>query len=285
MSQTDWNPPVGFIGLGDQGLPIATAIAEAGYALHVWDRNPDAVAGLGDLPHVQHESAAELAAACEVVQLCISTDNDVLELVSGHLVGQLGAGAIVINHGTGTPANAVRLFKLCSTASLHALDAPVSGGRPAALARSATTMIGGSEVVARRCGPLFRSFCENVFYLGGAGSGQTAKLFNNTLLMMNQANIADIIDLAIRCRVDVPRLVEVLKVSSANSRALELLHSMVTFETVEHLTAVQLLDMKVFSEAMSDLDVKAEFATSRAIQGTNALRELLHRIAPSQASD
>jgi len=40
MSALDSPPVIGFIGLGDQGLPMATAIAEGGYALQVWALNP-----------------------------------------------------------------------------------------------------------------------------------------------------------------------------------------------------------------------------------------------------
>lgn len=283
MSQTHRTaqpPSVGFIGLGDQGLPIATGIAEAGYALNVWDRNPTAAKALGDIAHMPHESPEQLAAASDIVALCINTDEDVQALVSDRLLDKLKPGSILINHGTGTPANAVRLAEMCSVKGVDALDAPVSGGRPAAQARASTTMVGGSESAACSCEPLFRSFSQHVFYLGGPGSGQSAKLFNNTLLMMNHANIADIIDLALSCDIDAPRLVEVLKVSSANSRALELLNSMVTFETVEHLSSVQLLDMEIFAEAMSEFGVNADFATARAIDGTKALGELLRRIEP-----
>jgi 3-hydroxyisobutyrate dehydrogenase-like beta-hydroxyacid dehydrogenase len=65
-------------------------------------------------------------------------------------------------------------------------------------------MVGGPQSVARRCEPLFGSFSRHVVYLGGPGSGQTAKLFNNALLMMNQANIADIVELATTLRMDPP---------------------------------------------------------------------------------
>ena len=57
-----------------------------------------------------------------------------------------------------------------------------------------------------------------VVYLGSPGSGQTAKLFNNALMMMNQANIADIVELAITLRVDPSSLVDVLKLQSPTWR-------------------------------------------------------------------
>jgi len=76
-------PPVGFIGLGDQGLPMATAIAEAGFPLHAWARRPASLDGLRGVPHVRHDGVRDLAASCEIVGLCVSTDEDVLQLVTG----------------------------------------------------------------------------------------------------------------------------------------------------------------------------------------------------------
>jgi 3-hydroxyisobutyrate dehydrogenase-like beta-hydroxyacid dehydrogenase len=278
MSVRESQPVVGFIGLGDQGLPIATAIAKAGYQLHVWDRRPQAADNLREVPHFRHESSGELAASCDVVALCVPSDEDAIDVVRRGLLDQLRPGAVVINHGTGMPANACRLSEICAPGGVDVLDAPVSGGRLAAEERRSTTMVGGPEPTARRCEPLFRSFCRHVFYLGGSGSGQTAKLFNNTLLMMNQANIAEVVELAASYGADVTTLVEVFKASSANSTALELLNTMITVDTVDHLVAVQLLDMDIFARAMSDRGVSAELATSRAIEGTNNLHGLLHRL-------
>ena len=273
-------PVVGFIGLGDQGLPIATAIAQAGYVLHAWDQNPDAVDALGDVAHVRHDSITTLAGACDIVGLCVSTDDDVFDVVAHGLLGELRAGSIVINHGTGTPANALRLTEICARAGIDALDAPVSGGRPAALARTLTTMVGGAEAAAGRCRPLFESFCRHVFYVGGPGLGQLVKLFNNTLMMMNQANIADVVELSVSAGLDPDQLVAVLKVSSGNSRALELLNTLINPDTVEHLTAVQMLDMEIFASAMDDCGVNAQSATARGIEGTDNLVGLLRRLNP-----
>ena len=274
------NTVVGFIGVGDQGLPIAIAIAEAGYELHVWDRNERALDALGGVKHVPDTNAEELAGACDVVALCVNTDADTIGVVSEKLLGGLRKGSVVVNHGTGTPANAIKLTEICVGAGVEVLDAPVSGGRPAAAAKIATTMIGGPESAALRCEPLFRTFCRHVFYLGETGAGQTAKLFNNTLMMMNQANIADIVERAVDYGMDASKLVEVLKVSSANSRALELLNTMITADTVDHLVAVQLVDMEIFDEAMSAQGVAAERESARAIEGTNALVKLLGRLQP-----
>ena len=68
---------VGFVGLGDQGLPMATAVAEAGYQLHVWARRAASRGALGDTPHIRHPTAADPGQFCDIVALCVRTDDDV----------------------------------------------------------------------------------------------------------------------------------------------------------------------------------------------------------------
>ena len=182
--------------------------------------------------------------------------------------------------GPGTPANAVRLTELCAAADVEVLDAPVSGGRPAAIERRLTTMVGGSQPVAQRCAPVFTSFSRHVVYLGGAGAGQMTKLFNNALLMMNQAGIAEIVDLAVRLGLDPVQLAEVLKLGSASSTALTLLNTMATFENVEHLSGVEALDMDLFDAAMHDARVDAKHVTARGLAGARGLPTLLRRLNP-----
>lgn len=281
MSTGTAQPAVGFIGLGDQGLPMATAVAEAGYPLHAWARRPGSLDALGSVAHVRHDDPKDLAASCDVVSFCVGTDEDVVQIVTGGLLDGLRPGSVVVNHGTGTPQGAVRLTETCAPAGVDVLDAPVSGGRPAAQARTLTTLVGGPEPVARRCEALFGSFSRHVVYLGDTGSGQTAKLFNNALLMMNQANIADIVELAAGFgRVDPVRLVDALKLGSASSSALTLLNTMVTLETVDHLSKVEAEDMRIFDAAMTEGGVDAESATARGLAGANGLPELIRRLNP-----
>lgn len=280
LADSTEQPAVGFIGLGDQGLPMAIALAEAGFPLHVWARNPRSLDRLGAIEYVRHETVAELAAASEVVALCVATDEDVFEIVQDGVLGHLRPGGIVVNHGTGTPRNAARLSELCAKAGLTALDAPVSGGRPGAEAKRLTTMVGGPESAAQRCEPLFRSFSANVVHLGGPGTGQSAKLFNNALLIMNHANIAEIFDTAAAYGLDVGRLAEVLKLGSAASTALSVLGTMIKPENVEHLAGVEALDMEIFGQAMAQSGIDADAITARGLTGAAALPGMIRHLFP-----
>jgi len=266
-------PEIGFIGLGVRGLPMATAIAEAGYSLHVWARHPGSLDALGDAAYVRHDDTKDLAASCDVVGLCVSTDDDVMQVVTGRLLGGLRPGSVVVNHGTGTPRNAVRLTQACARAGVDVLDAPVSGGRPAAQARTLTTMVGGPQPVAERCEPVFRSFSRHVVYLGGTGSGQTAKLFNNALVMMNQASRAG------RRAGHGPG--NAGRGAEAGQRLEQRPHPTEHHghpANVERLARVQVLDMELFDTAMTESGLSANSVTARGLAGANGLSALLRRL-------
>ncbi len=274
------NEAIGFVGLGDQGLPMAVAIAEAGYTLHVWARKPGSLDGLGGTKHVKHDSLNSLGAACGIVGLCVRTDDNMLQVVTGGLLDGLRRGSVIVNHGTGTPQMAARLMELCAGVGVDVLDAPVSGGRPGAEAKSLTTLVGGPDAVVQRCEPVFRSFSNHVVHLGPTGTGQTAKLFNNALLMMNQAAIAEIVELALGAGMEPLRLFEALKLGSASSRALTLLNTMVTADTVGHLSAVETEDMHIFQAAMTGIGVDAGAVTARGLAGANGLPALVRHLNP-----
>jgi 3-hydroxyisobutyrate dehydrogenase-like beta-hydroxyacid dehydrogenase len=277
-------PAIGFIGLGDQGLPMATAVAEAGFALHVWARRRESAERLAATPATVHADLTELAAACDVVAFCVSTDDDVLQLLRDGLLAGLRPGSVVVNHGTGTPGNAARIAELCAAAGVLSLDAPVSGGRPAAEARSLTVLVGGPDEAQQRCAPVFASFAAHVVPMGGVGAGQTAKLFNNALLILNQAAIAEVVELAAAGGTDPDRLVEALRLGSAGSRALSLLGPMVNAETVAHLSAVEDLDVDLFAAALTEAGIDADAVVTRAHQGARGLPALVARLPRAAAA-
>ncbi|WP_205315009.1 NAD(P)-dependent oxidoreductase [Nonomuraea lactucae] len=276
-------PTVGFIGLGDQGLPMAIAIADAGYPMHAWGRRPDSLAALSDVCHVGHEDLTDFAAACDIVGLCVSTDDDVSGLVTGGLADHLRPGSVIVNHGTGTPKTAKDLAAFCADRRVEFLDAPVSGARAGAEARTLTTLVGGPAAVVKHCESVFRSFSAHVLHLGPHGAGQLAKLINNTLLMMNRANVADVIELLTAGGIDPIPFVEAAKLGSGSSRALQLLPTRSPADfgaTVAHLTEVELLDMDIFATAMTDLGIDAAPTTARAVSGARRLGDVLHALNP-----
>jgi 3-hydroxyisobutyrate dehydrogenase-like beta-hydroxyacid dehydrogenase len=97
-------PAVGFIGLGDQGAPMAQAIGDKGFDLHVWARRPQSLETLAGIPHTVHDSPASLAARAGILALCLRDDHDIWDLLAAPgMEESLRPGLIVVNHGTGDP--------------------------------------------------------------------------------------------------------------------------------------------------------------------------------------
>jgi len=71
------NQRVGFVGLGDQGGPMALAIVEAGFPLHAWARRPQSYDALGGAAFERHDDLASLARAVDVLALCLRDDQDI----------------------------------------------------------------------------------------------------------------------------------------------------------------------------------------------------------------
>lgn len=272
------SPAVGFIGLGDQGAPMARAIAEAGFDLHVWARRPESLAALDGLPFTAHHTPAGLGAISDIVGLCLNTDENVLDtLTTGGLLDAMKPGSVLVNHGTGLPAFARRMRELGAFRDVHVLDAPVSGGRAGAEAKQLTTIVGGDASTLDLTRPVFESFSTTIEHMGAAGSGQTAKLINNALLMANQQNLAEMLQIARALDVETGPLLELLRAGTGSSRALDSLGTAITTQNAAHLSEMQLVDMDFFAETIAELGSWTHTFLTRALDGAEALPELAAR--------
>ena len=100
---------IGFVGLGDQGAPMAEAISDAGFELHVWARRPQSFDAISRVKYVRHDSLKSLAVMVDVLSLCLRDDADIWNLIRQHrLIETLRSGSIVVNHSTGDPTERAR---------------------------------------------------------------------------------------------------------------------------------------------------------------------------------
>ena len=265
---------IGWIGLGDQGAPMARAIAEAGFELHVWVRRAASLEALAGVPYVVHDTLADLGSSIDALGLCLRVDADIDDvLLAGGLLDALRPGTVVVNHGTGLPELARTLTARAAVRGVAVLDAPVSGGRPGAEARTLTTIVGGDAGVVERMRPVFDSFSATVVHMGDAGAGQIGKLINNALLMMNQQNVQLVLRLARELQLDTGALIGLLLSGTGSSFALQALGGAVTVENAPHLSALQVIDMELFDQAVASLGVSAPVISARAVQGAEDLLE------------
>ena len=216
---------VGFIGLGSQGAPMARRIIEGGHPTTLWARRTETLTPFASTAAKVAGSPAELAADSELVCLCVVSDTDVDELSGGEhgVLAGLKPGGVIAVHSTVHPDTCRELAKKAGAQGISVIDAPVSGGGPAASEGRLLVMAGGDADVVDRCRPVFETYADPVVHLGELGSGQTTKLLNNLLFTANLGTAATALSLAKSLGVSPDRLTEVVSRSSGNSFALNAL--------------------------------------------------------------
>jgi 3-hydroxyisobutyrate dehydrogenase len=233
---------VGFIGLGSQGGPMARRIVEGGYPTTLWARRPATLEPFADTPAKVAESPAELAAASDLVCLCVVGDSDIEEITGDQhgLLAAMKPGSVIAVHSTVHPDTCRRLAKKAGAQGVSVIDAPVSGGGPAASQGRLLVMVGGDADVVERCRPVFETYADPVVHLGELGSGQTTKLLNNLLFTANLGTAATALSLAQALGVSPDRLTEVVSRSSGNSFALNALGGINGLERIAGLAGTLL---------------------------------------------
>ena len=216
---------VGFIGLGSQGGPMARRIVEGGYETTLWARRPATLEPFAGTPAKVAESPAELAATSDLVCLCLVGDADIEEITGGHhgLLAAMEPGSVIAVHSTVHPDTCRNLAETAEARGVSVIDAPVSGGGPAASEGRLLMMIGGDANVVERCRPVFETYADPIVHLGDVGSGQTTKLLNNLLFTANLGTAATALSLAHALGISPERLIEVVSRGSGNSFALNVL--------------------------------------------------------------
>jgi 3-hydroxyisobutyrate dehydrogenase-like beta-hydroxyacid dehydrogenase len=214
---------VGFIGLGSQGAPMARRTVEAGFATTLWARRPATLAAFADTTARRATSPVELAAASDLVCVCVVDDADVEQVVMGEqgVLRGLRRGGVIAVHSTVHPDTCRRLAERAEVHGVSVVDAPVSGGGKAAAEGRLLVMAGGESGTVAYCRKVFETFGDPVVHMGPLGSGQIAKLLNNLLFTANLATAADTLALAPEFGIDRGALAEVVLHGSGASFALD----------------------------------------------------------------
>lgn len=178
----------GFIGLGAMGVPMAANLHAAGLLAAVWNRTVEKAATVArDTGCRLCETPAELAESCDIVVICVSADQDVLNLVE-EIAPAMSAGDIVLDCSTVSASTARQASAMLANCGVGFLDCPVSGGTEGARKGSLSIMVGGEEHHLLRARPVLEAMGGTIVYLGSAGAGQAAKATNQIMVAgINQA--------------------------------------------------------------------------------------------------
>jgi len=220
-SDASSRPRVGFVGLGDQGEPIAHRILDAAFPLAVYARRRTQSAPLVQRGATDTASIAQLATVSDVLCICVGDDRQVRDVCDGAL-GHLAPGSVIAIHSTIHPATCTSLGIAATDQGVAVVDAPVSGGRARAFAGQLTVMVGGDVSPVERCRPVFEAFGAMVLHVGSLGSGQVLKLVNNALFTAQVALARDLLTLVDDLGLDVRECMRAVAASTGGSRCLQM---------------------------------------------------------------
>ncbi|MBT8051047.1 MAG: NAD(P)-dependent oxidoreductase [Gammaproteobacteria bacterium] len=212
-------PVIGFIGLGLMGGNMVENLQNKGFELVVMDLNKEAVATVVARGATTATSAKELAAASDIVMLCLTTSAVVEKLVyadDGILAG-IREGAVLIDFGTSIPASTRKIGADLAAKGAGMIDAPL--GRTPAHAKDGllNIMASGDKATFDKVKPVLDEQGENVFYLGALGAGHTTKLINNFMGMTTVTAMSQAFAVADLAGVDRQQLWEIMSTGPSNS--------------------------------------------------------------------
>lgn len=203
--------PVGFIGLGNIGKPIARHLICDAFRLHVYDVMPEPLREMEEQGAVVASSPADLAAACHYIGVCVRDDADVESLFYGEqgLLEQCHAGSYVAIHSTVTQANLIRWAGQAAEKGITLFDAPITGGARRAEDGTLCYMVGGDKSALAACTDKFETSAEKIVHAGALGTGIALKLCNNFIQYGEFVLMAEAAKLAEACGLSVDVLRDV----------------------------------------------------------------------------
>ena len=214
---------IGFIGIGNMGLPMVTNLLKAGYRIHAYDLRGEAVDGAVGRGAVRMGSAVETAGGADVVITMLPNSPEVEAAYLGPrgILEGARAGLVCVDMSTIDPATTRRVGGRLAAAGVRMLDAPVSGAVPRAVEGTLTIMVGGEAGLFESVRPILGAMGSNVIHVGPLGSGEVAKICNNLLAGVSMIAVAEAFTIGMKAGVDPKVLIEVIRKSSGNCWTLE----------------------------------------------------------------
>lgn len=215
--------PIGFIGLGLLGQAMALRLLQQHVPLVVWNREPERSAPVAAAGAVVAVSPAEVAARCRTICLCVIDGDAVREVVFGDdgLAQAPRASRRIVDFSTVPPDQTRALALRSRELDMRWIDAPVSGGPPAAASGSLTVMVGGAAEDVAAVEPVLAAVASRRTHLGGVGSGQEMKIINQALVGGTVVLLAEALSLARRLGLPLDKVPACLQGGLADSVGLQ----------------------------------------------------------------
>jgi 3-hydroxyisobutyrate dehydrogenase len=261
---------IGFIGLGNMGLPMARHLVSAGHLVIGFDLNEEVVGLLTDGGASRANSVAEACAPAEIVITMLPAGEQVREvyLDDRGVLSAAAPGTLLIDSSTIDVATARDVARAAEERGLAMVDAPVSGGVAGAQTATLTFMVGGPAAAFERALPVLEKMGKTIVHAGDAGNGQAAKICNNMILGASMIVVSEAFLLAEKLGLDAQKLFDISSKSSGQC------WSMTSYCPVPGLVPSSPANREYkagFTAAMMLKDLKLAQAAARATRAATPL--------------
>ena len=207
-------PAIGFIGLGRMGGPMARNLAQAGYAVSVFDVDAAAAANAVSVPGTtRHDSPGDVAASSAVLFTALPND----EIVRGTYLDPNGVvargtpGLVTCDCSTVSPEVSQAISAAARHKGIFHMDTPMLGSSPQAQSGEIFFMVGGDRDKLPAIQPMLDVMGRLTMYVGPSGTGNRIKLLHNALGAVNAAAVAESLALCVTLGVDPKTYYDVVK--------------------------------------------------------------------------
>lgn len=216
------NTVIGFIGIGVMGKSMARNLMNKGYTVIVYNRTKEKAEDLVQEGAAWADSPKEVAEKANVIITIVGYPKDVEEVYLGEngIIINGKENTYLIDMTTSTPSLAKRLYKEAKSKSMHALDAPVSGGDIGAREAKLSIMVGGDKEAYEDVLPIFEILGTNIVYQGPAGSGQHTKMCNQIAIASNMIGVCEAMVYAEKTGLNPENVLKSISTGAAGSFSL-----------------------------------------------------------------
>ncbi len=206
---------IGFIGLGNMGLPMALNLRKAGHSVAGFDVTTTAIEKLAAGGGTAADGIKAAASNVDAVISMLPSGREVREVyLNAGVLDAVTPDTLLIDCSTIDVDSARTVSVAAREKGLAMLDAPVSGGVAGAQAATLTFMVGGTDQAFARAKPLLEAMGKTIVHAGPSGNGQAAKICNNMVLGISMIAVSEAFVLAERLGLDAQKLFEISSKSS-----------------------------------------------------------------------
>ncbi len=210
---------IGFIGLGNMGIGMATNLAKSEHEVRALDISKAAVERAAAAGCVPASDMRGCVGTADIVITMLPAGKHV-RLVYGDddgVFARAKSGALLIDCSTIDVDSARAVSAAALERGYGMIDAPVSGGVGGAQAGTLTFMCGGAEESFARAKPYLEIMGKNIFHAGATGNGQVAKIANNMLLGIHMIGTCEAFNLAQKLGLDAQTFYDISSTASGQN--------------------------------------------------------------------